>query len=467
MKFMKRIPTIFIATFLILPVLVQHGTAFTFDMPQGTMMTTDTICNHESHVIEGVPCIGIDTRFYCTISSQTMILNYYHYNFSKYEVLYFMGGGFSLFYNPPRYLIPYSSVGCAFRPSNHDFIASLLGMDFIPFNVDLEGSENITWDSVWSCIKQNILMDRPVMVNLDQLVLFAKDTEIPLVGKIIDLFPVHADHAITVVGFNETNQSICYNNPINSFFGPEEEGAYRWVDIETFKASFDRFTKFSPFFPSSYRIIAYIHLENSSYMKKDVIEKVFERNIKRLKGDFRYYVSDIDFPDSYNLTANFSYGINASRALKNLFGNGVKHQLDTLYHYKTYYKLGITNTLFSWLEQATETLLNKDISYILDLTIKDYKNMYQWIAEEKRYVSSVLNNYSNVSQKYYACSQLLKQEAENWSNITAYNKILMTKGMFISALKGIWILQNMEKTMENIIQIEQEIISLENITFIE
>ncbi|MFH1014223.1 MAG: hypothetical protein V1769_06955, partial [Thermoplasmatota archaeon] len=273
------------------------------------------ICN-ESHLIELVPIIGQETRFYCTISCQTMILNFYNYTFSKYEVLYLMGGGFSLLYHPSRPLIPYSSFGCSFRPSNHEYVALLLGLEFEPFHIDLTESNDKIWDSVWSCIKQNISKDRPILVNLDGLMLFTKHNGICLPDEFWNDFPLKIDHAITVVGFNETNQSICYNDPMYSIFGNETEGSYIWVDVNTFKTSFARFTKFSPFFPSSYRIIIYQKPNHASYISEEILETIFDRNIKRLKGDYRYYTSDTDFPDSYNLTKEYAYGINASKELK-------------------------------------------------------------------------------------------------------------------------------------------------------
>ncbi len=440
---------------------IQIGNADSTEVNHNEFVCNEVNSCNESHLIESVPCIGQETRFYCTISSQTMILNFYNYNFSKYEVLYLMGGGFSLLYHPSRLLIPYSSFGCAFRPSNHEYVALLLDLEFEPFHMDLTESNDKIWDSIWSCIKQNISKDRPILVNLDGLILLATHQGICLPDELWNHVPLKVDHAITIVGFNETNQSICYNDPMYSIFGDETKGSYIWVDINTFKTSFARFTKFSPFFPSSYRIIIYQKPNHISYIKEEIIETMFDRCIKRLKGDYRYYTSDTDFPDSYNLTKEYAYGINASKELQHLFGGTVKNQMDTIKQYRLYYKLGIKNKFFTILEQTSQRAFKKDISYILESTVPDYKNIYRLIAEEKLIISEVLKNFSYISNKYEVCSNLMKLEAENWSKIASYNKELMTRGILFSNSRAILILHQMERIMNDIIQIEEQIISLE------
>lgn len=413
---------------------------------------------NESHLIPGVPIIGQDNRFYCHISSHTMLLNYYGFNLTKYEVFYFMGGGFSLFYHPSRYLKPYSSSGCAFRPSNYDYIASLLDLEFQPFHVDLTLPEDIVWGKIWNCIKENISLNQPVVVNLDGAILFADHIGIKIPTTIWKNIPINASHAVIVVGYNETNQSICYNDPQYSNFGDEQRGSYVWVDTEIFKTSFRRF---SSIFPSTYRIKSYKKPVNVSYNKEEIIEQAYYRNIKRLQGDYRYYVSDIDFPNSYNLTSNFTYGINASKEIKKIFGNGLQTQLYTILQYKLAAKLGIKNTFFNILELIFQRLFEKDISYVLDLTIPGYENIYRKIAEEKQIVSDVLSNYSYQSPEYQTCSDLLQNESELWLKFAAYDRILRNKGFFITTLRALHMFNQMEMIMEEIIQIEQNILSFE------
>ena len=78
-----------------------------------------------------------------------------------------------------------------------------------------------------------------------------------------------------------------------------------------------------------------------------------------------------------------------------------------------------------------QKLFNKEISLIFDLVIPGYKNIYRTIADEKLIISKVLLNYSDLSPKYKRCSELLKNESEQWLKIAEFNRILLNKGFFI------------------------------------
>jgi len=372
-----------------------------------------------------------------------------------------MGGGFSLFYHPTRYIKPFSSFGCAFRPSNYEYIASILNLEFQPFHINFTISEDIIWDKIFKCIKENITLNQPVLVNLDTTSLFGDHIGIKLPVNIWKLIPVYADHAIVVVGYNESNQTICYNDPQYSIYGDEKQGSYIWVHTDLFKSSFSKFTENSPNFPSSYRIKSYKKPINISNEKENIIEQAYNRNIKRLQGNYRYYISDTDYPDSYNISANETYGINASIEIKKIFGENIKIQLYTILQYKLTGKLGIKNTFFTILDKILKNYFEKDFSYTFDNIIPGYKNVYNTIAYEKMIISNVLYNYSNLSQKYQVCADLLINESEQWLKLSEYNKILLNKGLFITIPKALIILNQMENIMNEIIQIEQNIISLE------
>lgn len=411
---------------------------------------------NESHLIQGVPIIGQDERFFCTIACQTMILNYYGFNLSKYEIYFLMGCGFSLWHY--SYLMPFSSFDCSFRPSNSDFLGSLLHIEFQPFYINLTLPKDVVWDKVWTSLRENISLNQPVLVSLDSLPITFYHHRIILPSLFWNSLPYNVGHAITVVGYNESNHSICYNDPQYSILGDEQQGSYNWVDIEVFRTAFERFPRR---FPSTYRMKSYKKPRNPLYNTSWIIQKGYDRNIKRLQGDYRSYVSDIDFPNSYNLTADLYYGINASNQIKNLFGNGFKQQLYTICKYKRVSKLGIKNTLVVYLENYVQRTFNKDISYILDCAIPSYKNIYRRIAEEKELASSILSKYSNISETYDFCSDLLHNESNLWRSLSTYDRFLRNKGIFISLPKAFSILNQMESLMEEIIYIEQRILSME------
>lgn len=414
----------------------------------------------ESHIILDVPYIGQDTRFYCTHACHTMMLNYYGFNFTKYEELYLMGGGFSMLYRPERFGIPYTGYGCSARPSNYEAIGEFLGLAFDPFFINLTLSEDIIWDTLWNSIKQNISQDRPIMVWVDEIILYLDAQNISISQEFWTFFPISAEHAVTIVGYNESNNTICIHDPVYSIFDDENKGTYLWIDIPSFELSFHKFTKSFPYFPSTYRVKSYKKPENVSYSKEEIIEKVFQRNIKRLQGHHQYYASDTDFPDSFEQTKDQAYGINATKELKKIFGKDLQTQIETIIQYKINNKLGIKNQLLTTIEKIFIQYYQKDISFALELTIPGYRNIFKNIAEEKNTVSQVLNNFSHYSEIYEQCSILLKQESENWSKLAEYNKILMDAGIFITIPKALQILNEMDHIMDKIISIEEEIIAL-------
>ncbi len=457
---MKKITVILVSFLLLTIVGINQIKSKSININENILFYKD-IDNTNSHLIDDVPIIGQDTRFYCTISSHTMILNYYGFNLTKYEVFYLMGGGFSLLYRSTRYLKPYSSVGIAFRPSHYEYVASLLNIEFQPFYIDLIQSEDIVWEKIWTCIKENITLNQPVLINLDESVLFSENMGIKLPPVIWKLIPVHADHSVVVVGYNESNNTVCYNDPMYSIFGDEKKGAYIWVNAEILKTSFTKFTKHSPFFPSTYRIKTYKKPEYIQYNKDEIFEQTYNRNIKRLQGDSHYYISDVDYPGSHNITSNSSYGINASKEIQNIFREDINTQIFTLLQYKIAGKLGIKNSFFNLIEKSFQKSDN-DISLIFDLAVPGYKNIYKTIAEEKLIASEVVLKYSHLSQKYKICSDLLINESEQWLKISDNNRILLNKGFFISLPKAIIIFNQISNIMDNIIKIEQDILSLED-----
>jgi hypothetical protein len=415
----------------------------------------------ESHVIQDVPIVGQDIRFYCTIASLTMILNYYGFNLTKYEVFYLTGGGFSLIWRESNYLKIHPSYECAFRPSNYDFVASILNLTFQPFYADLTLDEDEVWDQVWTCILENISRDQAVEVNLDTAILSANQFGIKIPISIWKNIPLFVSHSIIVVGYNQSNQSICYHDPGYSIYGDEKKGAYLWTSVDVFKTAFERF-----FIPtghrSTYRIKSFEKPLNISYDKELIIEQAYQRNIKRLQGEFHYYASYVDHPDWVNINKNDNCGLDALYRLKAVYGGNLQTQLYTLSKYKRMVRLGLTNTFFYNFDKFLQRFLEIDFSYTFDLylPVPGYKNNYKFIAEEKQMISEVLLNYAYLSPIYENCSELLQNESELWFKIADYHRTLLNKGRFITIPRALHIFNQISSTLDEIIQIQQEIVSL-------
>jgi len=415
----------------------------------------ETIDIYESHIINDVGFVGQENRFYCTLACQTMILNYYGYNFSRYEVFYLMGGGFSLHWHERSPLSPYPSAICSIRPSNYEYVGTLLNLTFQPFSTNLSASEDVVWTKVWTCIIENVSCNQPVLINLDAVALHTArfKTKIPL--TLLRTIPITINHAIIVVGYNQSNQSICYHDPGYDVLEKDKDGSYIWVDVDLFK---DAFFTYPSVYSSPYLIQSYKKPQDPVYDKATILEHAYQRNIKRLQGDFRYYTSPVDHKECYNLTKDYIYGINASKKIQSMLGEDFKTQLETLYAYKKTGKFGIKNTCVSILDRFIQRFLHIDLSYTFDCAVPGYRNNYRFIAEEKQMISEVLQNYSHLSPLCRYSADLLQKESLLWFDLASYNRILMNKGIFISSPRAVYILNHMTKIMDEIIEIQQDII---------
>jgi len=105
-------------------------------------------------------------------------------------------------------------------------------------------------------------------------------------------------------------------------------------------------------------------------------------------------------------------------------------------------------------------MINKDISYILDCSIPSYKNIYRRIAEEKELASSILSNFSHISNTFSLCSDLLDNESKLWRSLSTYDRFLRNKGIFILLPRGLYLLNQMGLIMDEIISIENKILSI-------
>ena len=114
-------------------------------------------------------------------------------------------------------------------------------------------------------------------------------------------------HAVVIVGYNDSNNSICYNDPSAAIYNESENGTYIWEKNEVFKEAVETGGLI-------YRIWTF---EKSLYFnmpsRLERFQKFHEYNIKRLKGDLEYiYGFDINFsqlPWYYRFILYFYYDI--------------------------------------------------------------------------------------------------------------------------------------------------------------
>ena len=98
----------------------------------------------------------------------------------------------------------------------------------------------------WNKIKENVSNNNPVLTFNDPVILssirnsISKELNLPksfwdiLPDILWDFFPCLNNHMILIVGFNENNNSICYNDPATDLFGDPKCGTYAWMDKNKF-----------------------------------------------------------------------------------------------------------------------------------------------------------------------------------------------------------------------------------------
>ncbi|KAA0002363.1 MAG: hypothetical protein FE048_03955 [Thermoplasmata archaeon] len=385
---------------------------------------------NDSHIIDNprVPYVKQTTDVYCGEASITMLINYYGFNATIEEILHNLGYGYSLLhirFIPGISRIPVGGLGSGSLPSNLDFLASLYNLSFYDYSVRNQ-PEDILWERYWTKVKKLIKDDIPVLTAVDSCSL-TYWKEFFKRHNISENETHNCQHAIVIVGYNDSNGTVCYNDPAVAIFDTEENGTYVFEKKEVFKE-------------------AVINAYNGSYCKiwvfkkipdslppshEERFEKAHKRNIKRLKGDFEAYFGFnlSDLPFFYRLYFSICYrlGIDATKALKKDFQGF--NRIITVNQYSKY------------------ALLN---------------DLYEMIYIEKHNASQYLLQNVNISPVCKHDGLLLQKESELWKNITLLikelNKISRNNSLIKTLILAKPLLDEINQLIDKIIEIENAII---------
>jgi len=215
--------------------------------PQNTLFKITSNLK-ESHIIN-VPYVG-QTGPYCAYASFTSILKYNGINVNESDLLYVTGAGHSLAFPGHRPIEPIlkfkKNIVNRAPESGYmismetDFICSLYGLSFNKWSIGRQSklSPIEKWDLYWPRVKENISNDIPVVTSAHNCYLKSViDMLDELVGdsKIINLLKIiSSSHAIVIVGYNESNQTVCFHDPEVDIFGYPEYGNYVWMSQKNF-----------------------------------------------------------------------------------------------------------------------------------------------------------------------------------------------------------------------------------------
>ena len=248
----------------------------------------------ESHVIEGVPYISPGQSSRCPYNTVTMIVQYYGINATAGEVFHHSGGGYSFGYKLIYPLRLWSGFFISQGPDDRRFLAELYGLSFdYWFSLSKTRSDEC-WGEYWARVKQNITRDIPLItvVNMDALY---EDINVSVI------------HYILLVGFNETNGTVCFHDA--------GVGAYIWIPKETLQNALYQVFVTDRFFRTIYFIEGFENTSKSPLSPKERFEKAHLRNIERMKGNLSAYDEDV-FRKIFGMRI---FGINAIKCLKNDF----------------------------------------------------------------------------------------------------------------------------------------------------
>jgi hypothetical protein len=243
-------------------------------------------------------------------------------------------------------------------------------------------------------------------------------------------------HVIVVIGYNETNQSICYNDPNAGFYGDGSYGDYAWINLSNFRKAHEK--------NNDYCIDTYKQI-NQPCPKKDAFEKAFRKNIENLTGDFPEYWWAC-------------YGINASKKMQMDFSPGKNNSQETSHMYKEYGDTGVNFTIINFMHRLC-SILYPHKPNIFDIIMAGEEIPFEDIAAGKNCVADYLQNCLIHPSLCKNQSNLLRKESEKWHELSKYYEIFLRKGIFLSDLRAALLMNKMEKLMKNIIDIEEVLIA--------
>ena len=407
----------------------------------------------ESHLIEGVPYVG-QTLGYCAFASMAMMLNKFDgVNVTLNDVIYYTGIGYSLVYPSIGVdRIPAGGIYVSQQTEDILFLTSLFGVTSKGWHADYKNkSDDECWPEYWIRLKQNISNDYPIMTAVNPFRLSSALSLIPFKVPNWLLDKLESGHGIVVFGYNETNGTICYHDPMPNAVGKPECGTHQWMKISDFRTALETvFTGSQDEGATKYLIGTYRKL-GEPLSKQEAFNKSHKRNIEKLRGNLSAYDSFIiKFHNFSNL------GINASHAFKNHLEKGVNSS-KTITIYKKQGKLGILYCL--------KKLFLPILSFLIKLTPnageKFYQTNFEAIAEQKQQTAKFLNINKNLSDICEYEALLFENEAKLWESLASCYSVFMRRGIFLSNFRATFIVSRMNNIMGKVLEIEETITNLE------
>jgi hypothetical protein len=394
-----------------------------------TSSNTDDPEIPDSHVIQGVPYIAQENNRMCSYCCDLMCFQYHGVDTDLNELLYLSGAAYSSANNPllkSRPKIPFKFTcfpGFWLGLMDYTFYASIYGVSIPTWRPENRLNDFKCWSEYWSKIKYYISNDIP-------LAAFVNPDAWPITKTFPNLsipsFFSGGGHVIVIVGYNETNGTICCHEPAAMLFDKPEKAGYAWEDLTVFRKAVRSAGDYT------YFIDAYE--KTSEPLSKEMrFEVAHKRNIEKMKGNQSIYN---EFSEAFR-----NYGINAIKSLKEEF-------------------LLLNNSIplafYCFKEIILQRLFDGGNGYrkLWDVSRTNYM--------VKHNVSQYLMENLDLSPICKYESELLENESKCWKDInlcvTELDEIHKNNGLLKSMKLSKPIINEIVSLIDNIISIEQAII---------
>ena len=382
----------------------------------------------DSHIIEGIPYIAQTEGYFCYYADITMILNHLGHDVSIEDILFYDGLGYIHSYDILDRL-PHEGCYC-----NLSFVFDLFGLKSNTWYPN-KNSEDY-WNDYYNRVKENIINDKPVITRADPFSLTSLRNQFSIPDIIWNVLFPPGHHLILIVGFNESNNTICYNDPNAGLYGEDRYGNYSWMNINDFRNAVEINTWF-PYLIQTFDQIS------QAYSKEKRFEKAIQSNILKQEGNYSKH-----WP---------FHGINGSKRMKIDYLQG-ESRTYTINLYKKYGETGLNYTFKEIMFKLfLKFLPNRPNPFHIFMVGEE--SPFESIAREKDHIANYLETNDIYQEFCENQSLLLRKESSLWHELSKSYNVFKRRGLNLLNIRANIIMDKMEKALENIISNEQDIIN--------
>jgi len=231
-------------------------------------------------------------------------------------------------------------------------------------------------------------------------------------------------HIVVVVGFNETNATVCVNDPSMEFFNMTEKGIYHWASLDVFRYAVSRMKW--EIKECRYQLLVFENSSDEPLPADLVAQLVHARNIQRTKGIAAAY--DQDFINEIFK----EYGIPALISFKN--------DLETIFIRRI---------------PLHKFLMKTNPIYAFNDPVKKLVKKCKIETENKLYISQYLRENKNVHPSYERDAILLEKESQYWQQLNLLSKELYDIVTYNTTLQAV---QNSKPVITQMISLLDDVI---------